>query len=381
MKKERIEKLQMRMRNADISGAWICGNPNMFYFYGRTLTGYLYIPQSGSPVVFVKMPVGVPDAIYYKSPKQLPDLIDAQKISLSGSVWMDMGNTSAQELLLLTTLFPDVTWMDGSIVFREMRSVKEPEEIRAFRRTCRMHMEVYGKIKHLYCAGMTDREFAAAIEAESRKRGHLGIFRTYGYRMQAHMGLVLAGENGAVPPAFDYALGGAGDRCSYPLGDTGEVIPTGVSVLVDISNNLFGYISDMSRTFSTGKLPEAAYAAQETAMDILRTAEQMAKPGTPCGALYEAGMEIVLKAGLKDRYMGREQKAKFLGHGVGIEVNELPVVAPKIETPLKENMVLALEPKFIVDGVGAVGIENTYLVTKDGLENLTPYTEGIIDLL
>ncbi len=380
MKKQRIKKLQTQMKKEGIDAAFICANPNMFYFYGRTLTGYLYIPQEGMPVLFVKMPVGIEGAVYYKSPKQLPALMQEQGICLHGQVWMDMGNASAQEYLLFSTLFPAVRWWDGSDVFRSIRAVKDEEEIGIFRETCRVHTDIYRKIKKLYRPGMTDRAFSAAIEHESRLHGHQGLFRTYGHRMQAHMGLVLAGENGAVPPAFDYALGGAGDEGSYPLGDTGAVMQEGCAVMVDVTNNLFGYISDMSRTFSVGSLPDEAYAAHEVSLEIHRKMMKIAKPGIKCCDLYFAALEIAENSGFGARYMGREQKAKFLGHGVGIEVNELPVFAPKMETVLEKNMVFALEPKFIVDGVGAVGIENTYLLTEKGLENLTNCPEEIIDL-
>ncbi len=78
--------------------------------------------------------------------------------------------------------------------------------------------------------------------------------------------------------------------------------------------------------------------------------------------------------------MGYTQKAGFIGHGVGIEINELPVIAPRSRDILQENNVLALEPKFVVPGVGAVGIENTYIVTSGGLERITDSPEDIISL-
>ena len=74
------------------------------------------------------------------------------------------------------------------------------------------------------------------------------------------------------------------------------------------------------------------------------------------------------------------QKAAFIGHGVGIELNEMPVLTPRSKDVLEENMTIAIEPKFVVPGVGAVGVENTYLVTNNGLENLTPFPEEMAEL-
>ena len=83
---------------------------------------------------------------------------------------------------------------------------------------------------------------------------------------------------------------------------------------------------------------------------------------------------------LEDYFMGYTQKAGFIGHGVGIEINELPVIAPKSRHVLEEGMTFALEPKFVIPEVGAVGIENTFVVRKDGIELLTDFEENIIDM-
>ena len=77
--------------------------------------------------------------------------------------------------------------------------------------------------------------------------------------------------------------------------------------------------------------------------------------------------------------MGHRQHAGFVGHGVGIEINELPVIAPRSRDILAAGNVIALEPKFVIPGVGAVGIENTYRVTDSGpMERLTDAPEEII---
>ena len=74
--------------------------------------------------------------------------------------------------------------------------------------------------------------------------------------------------------------------------------------------------------------------------------------------------------------MGTQQQAKFIGHGVGLQINELPVLTPRSQEVLESGMVFALEPKFVIPGTGAVGIENTMLVTDSGVENLTVFEEG-----
>lgn len=377
----RIENLQKYLLENEIGGAIITASPNQIYFAGAVFCGYLYIPASGDAKKFVKQGgYETEGAILYKSPKQLPELFSGAGVDVPGTLMVEDGDISASEYLMLSKIFADSKLICGSNAFRQLRSVKTDWELEIIKKTCKVHAEAYRKIRAIYKSGMTDLEFSGAIEYQLRKLGHQGIFRTYGFRMEAFMGSVLAGDNAAVPSPYDFSLGGAGSHPSMPLGACGRIMESGESVMVDLSNNLYGYISDMSRAFSIGKLSQEAYAAHRVSIDIQSRIAREAKPGTVCSELYDMAVDMADKAGLSNCFMGREHKAKFVGHGLGIEINEPPVLAPRMTTQLEENMVIALEPKFIIDGVGAVGTENTYVVTKDGLEKLTLFEEEIIDL-
>jgi Xaa-Pro aminopeptidase len=136
----------------------------------------------------------------------------------------------------------------------------------------------------------------------------------------------------------------------------------------------------MTRDFSLGKLPELAYKAHAVSIHIQQEIEAMAKPGTPCAELYNLSYRMAEQEGLSPYFMGTKQQAKFVGHGIGIQINELPVLTPRSKELLAPDMVFALEPKFVIPGVGAVGVENSYLVTGSGLEKLTLAEENMIQL-
>ena len=150
--------------------------------------------------------------------------------------------------------------------------------------------------------------------------------------------------------------------------------------MVDMGGNFYGYMCDMSRVFSIGKLPERAYAAHQTCLEIQEAVAAMAKPGAVCEDMYNKALEIVAKAGFEDYFMGVGQKAKFIGHGIGLEINEMPVLAPRMKQELEPGMVFALEPKIVLPGIGPVGIENSWVVTADGLEKLTLGEEEIVEI-
>jgi Xaa-Pro aminopeptidase len=97
-----------------------------------------------------------------------------------------------------------------------------------------------------------------------------------------------------------------------------------------------------------------------------------AREGTDATEVFGKAMDRVKTAGLEEHFMGHgEGQVSFIGHGLGLEINELPVITPRHRMPLREGMVFAFEPKFIFPGEGAIGIEVDFVVRKNGLERLT----------
>jgi len=140
------------------------------------------------------------------------------------------------------------------------------------------------------------------------------------------------------------------------------------------------YQTDMTRVFSIGKLPDRAYRVHRVALEIQARMERTAKPGVPCAELYRDALAMAGQEGLEDCFMGTRFQAKFVGHGVGLEINELPVLTTRSKDILQPGMTFAFEPKFVLAGIGAVGIENTFLVTDSGVEKMTLLDENIIEL-
>ena len=194
------------------------------------------------------------------------------------------------------------------------------------------------------------------------------------------MGSVLAGDNAAYPSPYDFALGGQGLHPSLPMSQNGDPLRPSTTVMVDITGNHTGYQSDCSRTFSIGAVTQKALEAHQLSIDIQQACVEASQKGATCRQLYELGLGMVERAGLAECFMGRSQQAKFFGHGLGIEINELPVVTPRCETPLQPGMVIALEPKFVLDEIGPVGTENTYVMTAGGLERITLCDQAMIRL-
>lgn len=381
--KLRRDKIRALMAQQGIDAALITCNVNLIYTYGRVVSGYLYLPLNAPARLFIKRPNDIEGEHIHpiRKPEQITGLLKECGLPLPVKLMLEGDELPFTEYNRLAACFPETEVVScGTALIRQARSIKTPIEIEMFRRSGIAHAKAYEQIPSVYQPGMTDRQLSVEIERLMRLEGCLGIFRVFGQSMEIFMGSLLAGDNAAVPSPYDFALGGKGPDPSLPGGVSGTLLQAGQCFMVDMGGNFYGYMGDMSRVFSIGKLPEQAYAAHQTCLEIQEEIVAMAKPGTVCEDMYNKAIEIVTKAGFADYFMGVDQKAKFIGHGIGLEINEMPVLAPRMKQELEPGMVFALEPKIVLPGIGPVGIENSWAVTTDGLEKLTLCKEEIIEL-
>ena len=381
--KLRRDKIRALMVQQGIDAALITCNVNLIYTYGRVVSGYLYLPLNAPARLFIKRPNDIEGEHIHpiRKPEQITELLKECGLPLPAKLMLEGDELSFTEYNRLAACFPETEVVPcGTALIRQARSVKTPIEIEMFRRSGAAHTKAYEQIPSVYQPGMTDRQLSIEIERLMRLEGCLGIFRVFGQSMEIFMGSLLAGDNAAVPSPYDFALGGKGLDPSLPGGVSGTLLQAGQCFMVDMGGNFYGYMGDMSRVFSIGRLPEQAYTAHQTCIEIQEEIAAMAKPGTVCEDMYNKAIEIVTKAGFADYFMGVDQKAEFIGHGIGLEINEMPVLAPRMKQELEPGMVFALEPKIVLPGIGPVGIENSWAVTTDGLEKLTLCKEEIIEL-
>ena len=381
--KLRRDKIRALMAQQGIDAALITCNVNLIYTYGCVVSGYLYLSLNAPARLFIKRPNDIEGEHIHpiRKPEQITGLLKECGLPLPVKLMLEGDELPFTEYNRLAACFPETEVVPcGTALIRQARSVKTPMEIEMFRRSGAAHTKAYEQIPSVYQPGMTDRQLSVEIERLMRLEGCLGIFRVFGQSMEIFMGSLLAGDNAAVPSPYDFALGGKGLDPSLPGGVSGTLLQAGQCFMVDMGGNFYGYMGDMSRVFSIGKLPEQAYAAHQICLEIQEEIVAMAKPGAVCEDMYNKAIEIVTKAGFADYFMGVDQKAKFIGHGIGLEINEMPVLAPRMKQELEPGMVFALEPKIVLPGIGPVGIENSWAVTTDGLEKLTLCKEEIIEL-
>ena len=375
-------RIQQAMRQEEADGCLLTMNMNLYYVSGQVFNGYFYLPAEGRPYWFVKR-LTVPETNQVhviRKPEQIPDFFRDLNLAMPRKLLLEADELSYNEYIRLQHVFRAEATGNASALIRHIRMIKTPWEIEQMRISARRHEAVYREIPACYRPGMRDIELQIEIEKRMRVHGSLGYFRAFGSNMDIFMGSLLAGENAGEPSPFDFALGGTGMHASGPLGANGTLLREGTTVMADMSGNYTAYQTDMTRVFSIGKLPDRAYRVHRVALEIQARMERTAKPGVPCAELYRDALAMAGQEGLEDCFMGTRFQAKFVGHGVGLEINELPVLTTRSKDILQPGMTFAFEPKFVLAGIGAVGIENTFLVTDSGVEKMTLLDENIIEL-
>lgn len=378
----RLGKVTAAMAQADIDGVLISDNANLFYLTGRIFCGYIYVSRDGGIRYFLRRPsILTGDGVHrIRKPEDMGQLL-ADAVKADTRVGFTVDDTPYSTVMRLRKAIGATDIYNGSAVMRAARSVKTPMEVKLIAESGTRLSDIYRQVPRLYREGMTDIELQIEIERVLRLHGCLGKFPVSGTELEIFMGNVLTGDNADAPSPYDFAMGGAGLGPSLPVGANGTIIRPGKPVMVDMNANFDGYLADSTRCYITGDCPDEARSANDLSRRICEAIANAARPGVEARAMYELAMNMVAEAGMADFFMGHRSHAGFVGHGIGITVNELPVLAPRSRDVFAAGNVIAIEPKFVIPGIGAVGVENSYEIMAEGpARRLTDAPEDIVSL-
>lgn len=384
----RISRLQTLLQDKGIDGALVVHSIDVYYFSGTLQSSHLYIPAQGKALLMTRKSFeraqqesNLDNIVPLTSVKNLPALIQETGLPLPKTLGLELDVLPVNNYLQYTKLFPETTLVDVSGLIKQVRLVKSGYELDLLREAAeimnRVHRQAPGAIKQ----GMTELELASAVEAIARREGHEGFVRMRAFNQELYYGHLLSGANAAVSSFFDGPTGGIGLSPAYPHSASNRVIENNRPIIVDYVGVKNGYIVDLTRVYSIGSLPEKLVSAFEGTLAIQEEVLSAVRPGADCGALYELAVNKARELSLEDHFMGyTPNQAKFVAHGVGLELDEIPVMAKGVKAVLAAGMVFALEPKFVFPGEGVVGIENTFVVTDNGAERLTTIKDDIVIL-
>jgi Xaa-Pro aminopeptidase len=384
----RIRNFQLNLQKIDLDGAFILQNTDLFYFSGTIQSSVLFIPQQGEPVLMVQK--GLQRA-RHESPlkhvfpatgrgqikKVLRDFgfLDLKKIGL------EMDVLPIKIYFRYHQTFPEYEWSDVSGAIQRLRMIKTPYEVEQIRGAARILGKGYLEIKEIIREGITELEIDGHLALIARREGHMGILRMRGWNQEMTYAHVLSGESGAIISFLDSPHGGKGNTPAMTQGASFRRIRKNEPIGIDYGVGINGYLADQFRTFVIGDLPDDLMRAHDCSVEVHGLFAKEAKPGVSSADLYRLALKKAEKAGFGEHFMGYgEGRVRFIGHGLGLEIDEHPILAPRFNQRLEPGMVIALEPKFVFPGKGVVGLEDDYLITATGVERLTLIDQTVIKL-
>lgn len=355
-------------------------NADLFYFTGAIQQGALYVPVEGQALYLVRkdfararMESGLKEVIPFNSPRDIPGVLSDFGYALPETIGMELDVVPVSVMNRFRKGLGGCTISDATPMIRKVRSVKSDYELGILKDAALIVEKVCKRVPEILREGMTDLELTAELEFVARKEGHQGLVRMRGFNNELFYGHAFSGADSAVPTYSDTPLGGVGLNPSFPQGASYKSVRRNEPVTIDFSGVFDGYIVDQTRMFSLGELPEKLAKAYVDMVLILSHAKKIAKPGVTWGGVYDECLQMACDMGYQDHFMGSKgSQVSFIGHGVGVELDEYPFIARGFnDYKLEENMVFAFEPKVVYPGLGAVGVEDTFWVGKDGLKHLT----------
>lgn len=377
---KRIKRFQESLNTAGIQAALIVQNADLFYFSGTCQDAHLFIPAQGEPLLMVRKSFeraleesALDKIIYVQSYKDICKNITGF-LNNKGRLGLELDVLPANQFFRYKEMLAPLELTDASKIIREIRMIKSPYEIARMKECISVTSEMYNEIPNLIKEGMTEIELTSRLEPLMRVKGNQGNPRMRAFNQEAPPH-VLSGRNSAYPSFFDGPTGGAGLNPAFPQGPGFKTIGRNEPILVDFSAVINGYVVDHTRIFSIGPLPGKLVEAHNTALEIKRSFIKEMKPGVDGKGIYDLAVSIAEKAGFAGNFMG--PGVSFVGHGLGLELDELPVIAKNYHVTLQAGMVLALEPKFVFPGEGTVGVEDTFVLTENGLEQLNMLDDAI----
>ncbi len=386
----RCSKMQKAMEAEGIDAAIIIQSADLYYFTGTIQSGFLYIPAKGQPVYLVRrdagrarMESGLKEVVPFSSMTEIASTLAGYGYPVPVNIGMEFDVLPVSLFERYRKVFPSASFIDASLLIRRLRMIKSHYEIHLMKDAAEQVDRVYRSAASFLREGMTDVELAADLERVARLEGHPGLIRMRVFNGEMMFGHTFSGADSAVPAYTDTPLGGLGTTPSFGQGASYKPIVRNEPVVLDFSGSCDGYLVDQTRVMALGGLSSKMVKGYEDMLEIQDLMKRMAPQLPTWSELYDECVSLAISMGYRDSFMGgKGSQVSFIGHGIGIEIDEYPFIARGFgKMNLEPGMAFAFEPKLVFPGEGAVGVENSFYLADDGaLKQLTFSDEKIMML-
>ncbi|MEO2120406.1 MAG: M24 family metallopeptidase [Candidatus Poseidoniia archaeon] len=372
---ERQTNFATLLREAEIEAALIQNPVDLYYFAGGRQNASLLIPadEDKTPTQYVRR--SLKRAIHEAGGDDAPHQVEA--FPRMKEFPNEIGCTPALQLGSIPSSFADRfssvfgAGGDCTNLVHQQREVKSEWELEMMSCAAETQLEMFNALAEYGKEGMSELELVAKAETISREAGFGGNINLRRFPMQCDRGVIVSGRAGGVPSFFDAAVGGTGPYPGAGMGAGFSKIKAGEPVLVDLLHSHRGYLVDMTRMFVAGSLSQQWQDRLEDMLAVKDTVVDVLSNGESCSEAWNQGYALAVELGHEEHLMGmKPDQSSFLGHSLGLELDESPVVAAGFDRPMEPGMTMAIEPK-VVHPEGSIGSEDTWVMTEMGMEPLS----------
>lgn len=386
---ERLRKLQALLEQKELDAAVLQYATDLYYYTGSVQPLYLLVPRSGEACVLARKSLTrIEEEVRelplraFDSTAELVAILEQTGVRSAHRLGFTLDTASYVSVQRFQRLCPQAEIVDLSWDLRQLRMVKSAEEIAILTRAGEIMTRVPEWVRAHFTPGMSELALSAEMECEFRRQGHdlLIRLRREGVEMSA-CGVCVSGLQTLAGTKFEGICGGTGLSPAVPFGATRQPILQATPILLDFAFVLEGYHLDQTRMACWGQPPAEVRKAYDDMLTVQQTVFDALRPGARWEDVYQRALAQVVELGYADTFMGvGSEQVSFVGHGVGLELDEPPFLAPRMPYPLAEGMTLAIEPKVALPGIGVVGIEDTVVVRDGAPERLTICSQEFIVL-
>lgn len=377
---------QMNQSHPNWEIAVVFSKINQYYFTGTMQDGMLIIPRDEEATFWVRRSYErALEESAFKNIKPMKSYRDAAPENIPETVYLETEVVPLAMYQRFQKHFPfkNIKSIDRDLM--AVRAIKSEYELLLMRKSGKIHENVLENIvPHILQEGMSEADLATELYSVMIKEGHHGVSRFGMFETEMVLGHICFGESSIYPSYFDGASGNYGLGPAVPLiGSRKRKLRKGDLVYIDIGSGVDGYHTDKTTTYMFGQKPEEyIQEAQKKCVEVQNDIARLLIPGAIPSEIYHTIMGNLDKDFLEN-FMGfGSRTVRFLGHGIGLQIDELPVIAEGFNEPLHKGMVFALEPKKGIKGVGMVGIENTFIVGNNKIaECITGKSDGLITII
>jgi len=377
----RIAKLKKLMEKASLDGAFFHYKIDYYYLSGTMQDCLLFVPLDSDPVLFVKREISrarrespLDNILPYRSIKDIP-----QHLRPMRRIGLQLDVIPYNDAIRFRDLFSNVEFVDSSPLTKEIRKHKSPFEIGLMEKAADISKKVYRKASEFLREGVTEIEVGGLMEAYAKSLGHEGLLRVRSLNYEAYTWHILSGRTGSIVSQSDSPMGGLGLSPAFPVGASFKKIKRNEPILIDFGICYHGYQVDQTRMYAIGSMPDIFVRAYDACRQIHDRVLDKVVEGYTSRELFEYSRELADKLGYSDYYLGyKPHKVRFLGHGIGIELAELPFITANHTYPIEDGAVFAIEPKMVFPKKGSCGYENTVHYSNGKCRIITDFDDDII---